>query len=98
MSLSFYISVHSGEQHSTSSTPSESLSPSPTPSPRLATPPPMLDHAPHAYPHESAVGDSGVIKTAMAANSDAADAKRAHFLTTLQSKSAWDAMIHGSWV
>ena len=35
-----------------------------TPSPRLATPPPMLDHTPHASPHESAVGDSRVTKTA----------------------------------
>ncbi|KAI0282001.1 hypothetical protein BGY98DRAFT_957094 [Russula aff. rugulosa BPL654] len=85
--------------HSTSSTPPESLSPSPSPSPRLATPPPMLDHAPHAYPHEAAVGDSGVTKTATAANPDAAaDQKRAHFIKTLQSKSAWDALIHGSWV
>jgi hypothetical protein len=59
----------------------------------------MLDHAPHAYPHEAAVGDSGVIKTATAASLDAAaDSKRAHFIKTLQSKSAWDAMIHGSWV
>ncbi|KAN0118759.1 hypothetical protein V8E52_004870 [Russula decolorans] len=83
--------------HSTSSTPPESLSPSP--SPRLTTPPPMLDHAPHAYPHEAAVGASEVIKTATAANPDAAaDAKHAHFIKTLQSKSAWDAMIHGSWV
>lgn len=54
----------------------------------------MLDNAPHAYPYEAAVGgDSGVNKT-----TTAADQKRAHFIKTLQSKSAWDAMIHGSWV
>jgi len=59
----------------------------------------MLEHAPHAYPHEAAVGDSVVTNTSTAANPDAtADQKRAHFIKTLQSKSAWDAMIHGSWV
>jgi hypothetical protein len=84
--------------HSTSSTPSESLSPSPTPSPRIATPPLTIDHSPHAYSHEHALGDSPVTKSAAGPNSDAADPKRAHFIKTLQSKSAWDAMIHGSWV
>jgi len=82
--------------HSTGSTPSESSSPSPTPSPRPATPPSTLDHAPNAYPQESAVGDPSAIKTASAA--DAADPKRNRFIKVLQSKSAWDAMIHGSFV
>jgi hypothetical protein len=88
-----------GFTHSSGSTPSESLSPSPTPSPRLTTPPPTLEHAPHAYPHEHAVSDPSPINTVGGAtNADAADPKRARFLKTLQSKSAWDAMIHGSWV
>ncbi|KAI9454079.1 hypothetical protein F5148DRAFT_447553 [Russula earlei] len=84
---------------STSSTPPESLSPSPTPSPRVATPPLTIVHAPHAYQEEPAAGDSPATKMAAGSTLEAADAaKRAHFLTTLQSKSAWDAMVHGSWV
>ncbi|KAH9966200.1 hypothetical protein BGW80DRAFT_1343429 [Lactifluus volemus] len=84
---------------STHSTPPGSTSPSPSPSPRLATPPLACDHASHAYPSEHAVDDSLVAKGASSTSSDAAaDAKRAHFLKTLQSKSAWDAMIHGSFV
>ncbi|KAH9027534.1 hypothetical protein EDB83DRAFT_1918803 [Lactarius deliciosus] len=90
--------------HSAGSTPPESLSPSPTPSPRLATPPLPLDHAPVPHPHglEPGVVDSmtktATATTAMVTGTDPTCSERARFLATLQSKSAWDALIHGSWV
>jgi hypothetical protein len=65
-----------------------------TPSPRIATPP-ILDHAPHAYPHESAVR---ILHQSRRQRRGKRGYHRSRTCPFLQSKKAWGTMIHGSFV
>ena len=102
--LSHYMLLSRSSQHSpssstyTSTIPSPAATPSPPSSPGPATPPAL--HVTGLPAPSTAGGETSSpdVHAPVPKASLPAGHPRAHFLTTLQSKSAWDAMVHGSWM